>query len=86
MQSHRPAHRPSTFSDITVRGIAVTGFGFSVLRASGNSARGFKLSIDTAQLLPAHTFITVVASGPSGTSEFSRCTRLDDSLFANGFE
>ena len=52
---------------------------------SQGSAESFDIQIDTATLALG-SFITSIATGPSGTSEFSACVRLDGLIFASGFE
>ncbi len=60
--------------------------GSAVVNLTQASGESFNLDIATAQSLPVNSFITAVATGPSGSSEFSRCVQLDASLFTNGFE
>jgi trimeric autotransporter adhesin len=69
-----------------------TGFGEGE-RLLGSAVINFtqataeRFDFDLPQLnLPSGSAITTVATGPSGSSEFSRCVLLDDQLFSNGFE
>ena len=52
---------------------------------SQGSAESFDIPIDTPTLAFG-SFITSTATGPSGTSEFSACVRLDGLIFRAGFE
>jgi trimeric autotransporter adhesin len=57
----------------------------SVLNFTQGSGESFEVFIDTPA--PAiGSFITSTATGPSGTSEFSACLRLDGVIFRDGYE
>lgn len=60
--------------------------GSAVVNLTQASGESFNLDIAMTQTLPVNSFITAVATGASGSSEFSRCVQLDTSLFTNGFE
>ncbi|MDZ4812374.1 MAG: CSLREA domain-containing protein [Pseudomonadota bacterium] len=60
--------------------------GSAVVNLTQVSGESFNFEIVTTQTLPVNSFITAVATGPSGSSEFSRCVQFDTSLFTDGFE
>lgn len=60
--------------------------GSAMVSFSQTTVETFVIDIDTPATLAANTFISAVATGPSGSSGFSRCMQLDAALFASGFE
>ncbi len=59
--------------------------GASVLNFTQGSSESFEMFIDVTPVAVG-SFITTTATGPSGTSEFSACARVDGVIFVTGFE
>jgi trimeric autotransporter adhesin len=75
----------SSSCDSTGFGEGERVLGASTLNLTQSSGESFELFIDTPA--PAiGSFITSTATGPSGTSEFSACLRLDGVVFRDGYE
>ena len=75
----------STNCDANGIGEAERMLGTITQNFSQGSAESFEILIDTSPLAIG-SFISSTATGPSGTSEFSACIRLDGLIFRNGFD
>jgi hypothetical protein len=76
----------STQCDVDGFGEGERLLGSSVVNLTQTSGEAFSIDIDTPLNLDSNSFISTVATGPSGSSEFSHCLQIDAPLFANSFE
>ncbi len=84
-QPYRISFYASATCDVNGFGEGERFLGTVTQNFTQGSAESFEILIDTPPLAIG-SFITTTATGPSGTSEFSACLRLEGVIFRDGFE